>query len=169
MKPTAQLTSEFTILIQDHERIIHKVCNLYIINNTEEYKDLYQEIILQAWTAFPRFQRTSKVTTWLYRIALNTAISYKRNRSRKVSAIPFDPLLVQIADMNDNNDKDYQVLWQLIRQLPQLEKAMVLLYLEDNSHDEIAAIMGLTATNIGTRLMRIKEKLRKQAQTIQAN
>ncbi|MCW3121390.1 MAG: polymerase, sigma-24 subunit, subfamily [Flavipsychrobacter sp.] len=167
MKPTAQLTHDFTELIKQHERIIHKVCNLYIINNPEDYKDLYQEIILQTWTAFPKFKHDAKVSTWLYRIALNTAISHKRSGSRKISAVPFDADLAQVADGKDSADDEYLLLWQLIRQLPQLEKALILLYLEDNSYEEIAAIMGLTVTNTGTRLGRIKEKLKKQAQTIQ--
>ena len=167
MKPAAQLTHDFTELIKQHERIIHKVCNLYIINNAEDYKDLYQEIILQTWIAFPKFKNEAKVSTWLYRVALNTAISHKRNGSRKISAVPFDAELIQIADGKDSTDDDYLLLWQLIRQLPQLEKALILLYLEDNSYEEIASIMGLTVTNTGTRLGRIKEKLKKQAQTIQ--
>ncbi len=168
MKPGEQLTKDFIALIKQHERLIHKVCNLYVVNNTEDYKDLYQEIVLQTWAAFPKFKGEAKVSTWLYRVALNTAISYKRRGSR-ITEIPFDTSFMQVADRTQETNEEYLLLWQLIRQLPQLEKALILLYLENNSYDEIAAIMGLTVTNIGTKLGRIKEKLKKQAQQSQAN
>jgi len=169
MKPGEQQTNDFMELIKQNERLIHKVCNLYIVNNREDYKDLYQEIILQTWIAFPKFQNAAKVSTWLYRIALNTAISYKRSNKTGFTEIPFDDSFMLVADITHDSNDEYLLLWELIRQLPQLEKALVLLYLENNSYEEIAAIMGLTVTNIGTRLGRIKEKLRKQAQRIPIN
>jgi len=150
-------------LIKQNDRLIHKVCNLYAMNNREDYMDLYQEIVLQTWTAFPKFQGTAKVSTWLYRIALNTAITHKRTGNKKIAALPFDESLVQMAEGGQEGNDEYLLLWQLIKQLPQLERALVLLYLENNSYDEIASIMGLSTTNVGTRLGRIKEKLRKQA------
>ena len=169
MKPGEQQTNDFMALIKQYERLIHKVCNLYIVNNPEDYKDLYQEIILQTWLAFPKFQNAAKVSTWLYRIALNTAISYKRSSKTRINEIPFDDSFTQVADITRDSNEEYLLLWGLIRQLPQLEKALILLYLENNSYEEIAAIMGLTVTNIGTRLGRIKGKLKKQAQQILVN
>jgi RNA polymerase sigma-70 factor (ECF subfamily) len=165
MKPSEQQINDFIEIIKQHERLLHKVCNLYIANSPEDYKDMYQEMVLQAWMAFPRFQHAAKVSTWLYRIALNTAISYRRSNRKRVAVIPFDADFGQVANVPHENDT-YQLLWQLIKQLPQLEKALILLYLEKNSYDEIAAIMGLTVTNVGTRLGRIKEKLKKQANVI---
>jgi len=165
MKPTEKQQHDFTVLIQAHERLIHKVCGLYIINDKESYKDLYQEIILQAWTAWPRFANEAKASTWLYRIALNTAISYKRNTKKKLDMRPFDELQMQVADIQQQDQQAYQTLWRLIQQLPELEKALILLYLEDNSYEEIASIMGLSVSNVGTRLGRIREKLKHQAQT----
>ena len=163
MTPGEQQTNDFMALIKQHERLIHKVCNLYVVNSDEDYKDLYQEIILQTWSAFPKFKNEAKVSTWLYRVALNTAISFKRNGNR-LSQVPFDPSFMQVPDIGYDGNEEYLLLWQLIRHLPQLEKALILLYLENNSYEEIAAIMGLTITNVGTRLGRVREKLKKQAQ-----
>jgi RNA polymerase sigma-70 factor (ECF subfamily) len=167
MRPDQQQTNDFMALIKQYERLIHKVCNLYVADNKEDYKDLYQEIVLQTWTAFPKFNHEAKVSTWLYRIALNTAISYKRSTKTKIATVLFDADFIQIADIALSTNEEYLLLWQLIRQLPQLERALILLYLENNSYEEIAVIMGLTVTNVGTRLARIKDKLKKQAQQAQ--
>lgn len=162
MQHTQQQTDPFVRLIREQERLIYKVCSIYA-PDAEQRRDLFQEIVLQAWTAYPRFQQASKVSTWLYKVALNTAISHQR-KQRKYSTVD-DSMLEQFADtMPDVYKEEYKILQQLIGSLPKLEKALILLYLEDKSYEEIAEIMGLTITNVGTKLGRIKEKLRKQAQ-----
>ncbi len=156
----------FTALIQQHERLIYKVCNVYAID-AEDSKDLFQEIVLQTWQAFPRFNNQSKLSTWLYRIALNTAISHKRKQKKNASVSTDSFLDYHIEDKpGDHYAEEYKMLKQLISTLPHLEKAMILLYLEDNSYQEIAEILGISATNVGTKLARIKEKLKKQAQPL---
>lgn len=151
-------TQAFTDMLRQYEALIYKVCNLYA-DDTEDKKDLFQEIVLQAWTAYPRFRKESAISTWLYRIALNTAITRKR-RERKHATLPE-------ADIEDKFDlaytEEYKILHRMIGTLPPLDKALVLLYMEDRSHQEIADIMGISISNVGTRLGRIKEKLRKQA------
>jgi len=164
MHASEQQTNDFIEVIRAYDRLIHKVCHLYL-NNEEGHQDLYQEIILQIWTAFPKFKNEAKISTWLYRIALNTAISYNRKNKKSIQPLPLDTSFIQLADSNHDNH-DYQLMWQLISKLPHLEKALVLLYLEDNSYEEIAAIMGISITNVGTKLGRIKEKLKKQAQVL---
>jgi len=156
--------NEFTTLLLLHEKLIYKVCSIYT-NNAEDSKDLFQEIVLQVWIAYPKFKQQSKVSTWLYRIALNTAISYKR-KSGKVNIIPMPDFLNDHFDVSASDQEEYKILQKLIGELPPLEKALILLYLEDNSYQEIADIMGITVTNVGTRLNRIKDKLKQQAHTL---
>lgn len=159
---TAQY-NEFTAMLQQHERLVYKVCGIYCTDN-EDLKDLFQEIVLQAWTAYPRFRNTAKVSTWLYRVALNTAITHKR-KQKKHATLPATDNLHELADtMPSAYTEEYKILQQLIGGLPSLEKALVLLYLEDRSYQEIADIMGMSVTNVGTKLGRIKDKLKKQAQ-----
>lgn len=156
--------NEFTTLLQQHEKLVYKVCSIYT-NNTEDSKDLFQEIIVQVWSAYPKFQQQSKISTWLYRIALNTAISYKR-KTGKVSIVLMPDFLANFSDASSPDQEEYKILQTLISNLPALEKALILLYLEDNSYQEIADIMGITVTNVGTRLNRIKDKLKQQAHTL---
>ncbi|MBS1779604.1 MAG: RNA polymerase sigma factor [Bacteroidetes bacterium] len=153
---------EFLAVLRQFESLIYKVCNMYA-SNTEDLKDLFQEIILQAWTAYPRFRGESAVSTWLYRVALNTAITHKRkqkNRPDTTGSLP--------ADLEDNTHpiltEEYKIMQQLIGLLPPLDKALVLLYMEDRSHAEIAEIMGISISNVGTKIARIKERLRKKAE-----
>lgn len=163
MREKGQQADGFIELIKEYERIIHKVCGLYV-KDQDDYKDLYQEIVLQTWRSYQKFKHEAKVSTWLYRIALNTAISHKRNNRKKLSIIPFDASFIQVADIKPETEDTYNMLQQMIAGLPELDKALILLYLEDNSYDEIAGIMGISSTNVGTRLTRIKEKLKKQVQ-----
>ena len=160
MKPqTGNIEQEFVALIQTNERIIYKVCYMYTTpNNT--LNDLYQEVVLNLWKAFPNFRRECKVSTWVYRIALNTCISF----IRKEKNIPEIITLTLENDRTDDEDETETMLkqmYKMINQLDQLEKSIVLLYLEDKSYEEISEITGLTLTNVATKLSRIKDKLRK--------
>lgn len=151
-------------MIQQHERLIYKVCNVYA-QDGEDSKDLFQEVILQAWKAYPKFEGRSLVSTWLYRVALNTAITHERKKQRSPD-ITYPDMLQQHPEDNipDAWKEEYGILQQLIAGLPKLEKALVLLYLEDRSYKEIAEIMGITVSNAGAKLSRIREKLKKKAQ-----
>lgn len=147
-------------MIREYERVIYKVCYLYATKNAL-LGDLYQEVILNIWRAYPHFRQECKVSTWIYRIALNTCISF----IRKERNIPEFVALTQEAErMIEEHDPQAEMLGQLYRminQLGHLEKSIVLLYLEDKNYEEIAEITGLSLTNVGTKLSRIKEKLRK--------
>lgn len=150
---------EFVTLIQEYERVIYKVCYLYTTPHAT-LNDLYQEVVINLWKAYPKFRNECKISTWIYRIALNTCISF----IRKEKNIPEIVTLSQIADRIEETD-EIQVmlkrLYSMINRLGQLEKSIVLLYLEDKSYEEIAEITGLTLTNVATKLSRIKDKLRK--------
>jgi RNA polymerase sigma factor (sigma-70 family) len=159
------LYHEFAVLLQQHERLVYKVCSLYT-DDTEDRKDLFQEIVLQAWMSYPRFNHEAKVSTWLYRVALNTAISHKRKQKKHIVA-GNDTMLQQLEDQKDASyAEEYKMMHRMINELPRLDKALVLLYLEDNSYQEIAEILGISASNVGTRLNRIKEKMKRQAEML---
>ena len=153
------LEQEFLSVIREYERVIYKVCYLYA-NPNAPLNDLYQEVILNIWKAFPKFRRECKVSTWIYRISLNTCISFLR----KEKNIPEIVTLTQEADRTEENDETQAMLrqlYQMINRLGQLEKSIILLYLEEKSYEEIAEITGLTVTNVATKLSRIKDKLKK--------
>ena len=150
---------EFVTLIQENERVIYKVCYLYTTPHAT-LNDLYQEVVINLWKAYPKFRNECKISTWIYRIALNTCISF----IRKEKNIPEIVTLSQIADRIEETDETQVMLkrlYSMINRLGQLEKSIVLLYLEDKSYEEIAEITGLTLTNVATKLSRIKDKLRK--------
>ena len=148
---------EFVSVVREYERVIYKVCYLYTTPNAT-LNDLYQEVVLNLWKAFPKFRRECKISTWIYRIALNTCISF----IRKEKNIPEIVTLTQEADRTEETDETQAMLRQLYRminRLGQLEKSIILLYLEEKSYEEIAEITGLTLTNVATKLSRIKDKL----------
>lgn len=149
----------FVAMIRQYERVIYKVCYLYTTPRAT-LSDLYQEVVLNLWKAFPNFREECKQSTWLYRIALNTCISF----IRKEKNVPEIVTLTQEADRMEEDDDTQTMLrqlYRLINKLGQLEKSIILLYLEDKNYEEIAEITGLTHTNVATKLSRIKEKMRK--------
>lgn len=150
---------EFIGMIREYERVINKVCYLYTTPNAS-LEDLYQEVILNLWRAYPNFRQECKRSTWVYRIALNTCISFLR-KEKNMPEIVALTLEADRVEENDETQVMLRQLYQLINRLGQLEKSIILLYLEEKSYEEIAEITGLTVTNVATRLSRIKEKMRK--------
>jgi RNA polymerase sigma factor (sigma-70 family) len=148
----------FVQTINQHQGILHKVCRIYCNNETER-EDLFQEMILQLWKSFPSFRKESKVSTWMYRIALNTAISGLRKK--RVLTTELDAITYQIKDEKDENlAENLQLLYKAINHLTSIEKSIILLYLEDKPYDEIAEITGITANYVAVKMNRIKEKLK---------
>jgi len=153
-----ELEDEFIKMVQHHERIIYKVSSVYVT----EYllmEDLYQEIVCNLWKAYPKFKNESKVSTWIYRIALNTCISGMRRESKRSKDVPLS-FSEDLAFESDNLEENLKEMYQLIHQLKTLERAIVLLYLEEKSYQEIADITGISTANVGTKLKRIREKLK---------
>nr|WP_320059030.1 sigma-70 family RNA polymerase sigma factor [uncultured Bacteroides sp.] len=158
---------EFVSVIKEYERVIYKVCYLYTTKNAT-LNDLYQEVTLNLWKAYPKFRHECKISTWIYRIALNTCISF----IRKEKNVPEIVTLTQNeAEWMTEEQDELQImlkeLYLLISQLGQLDKSIILLYLEEKSYEEIAEITGLTVTNVATKLSRIKDKLKKMKQNNQ--
>ncbi len=150
---------EFLAVIREYSRVIYKVCYMYTTPNAT-INDLYQEVVLNIWKAFPKFRKECKISTWIYRISLNTCISFLR----KEKNIPEIVTLTQEADRTEESDETQVMLKQLYRminRLGELDKSIILLYLEEKSYEEISEITGLTLTNVATKINRIKDKLRK--------
>lgn len=154
------LHSTFLSLVKQHERIIYKVCYLYADNQTDR-QDLYQEIVIQVWKGYQKFRGDAKFSTWLYQVAINTAIAGFRREKR--SPVTFtDGMLPDIID-TDATAQETEQLEQLhaaINQLNDIEKAIVVLYLDGNSYDEMENIMGIPNGALRVKMTRIKEKLR---------
>jgi RNA polymerase sigma factor (sigma-70 family) len=150
---------EFVRVIHENEALIYKVSKVYT-NSREDEQDLYQEIIYQLWKSYGSFRNESKISTWMYRIALNTAISNLNKEKRKGTLLPINEWVLNRSDTYDPvREERFEILYNHIRELSTVEKGIILLYLEGKSYEEMAVITGFTATNIGTRLGRIKQKL----------
>jgi len=153
---------EFIQDIKENEGIIYKITRIYS-NNTEDQKDLYQEIVYQLWKSYSSFKENSKISTWMYRIALNTSISNLKKEKRKGSKVSIENLLLNQMDQVDTvMEERITLLYAHIKKLSIVERGIILLHLEGKNYDEIAAITGFTNTNIGTRLARIKQKIKSQ-------
>jgi len=147
--------AEFLEMLQEYNRIIFKVISFYADEKATS-NDLYQDVVLNLWKAFPNFRQDSQLSTWIYRIALNTCVSFLRKNSRRPTFVEITP---EIKAYNEENETLAE-LYACINQLGKLERALILLYLEDRPYKEIAEIMGITATNVSTKINRIKEKLK---------
>jgi RNA polymerase sigma-70 factor, ECF subfamily len=155
----------FLRLIEQHRGIIRKVALGYS-STLADRNDLTQEIMLQLWKAYPRYSPDRPFSTWMYRIALNVAISFLRRNTRPVrQTIPLDEIGHELADENAPRpeiDERIDLLQRIIATLDPLNRALLLLYLDDHSYREIASILGLTETNVATKLSRLKERLRQE-------
>jgi len=150
-----KIEAEFLDMLRDYNRIIYKVASFYADeNNTLD--DLYQDVVLNLWKSFPSFRKESQPSTWLYRIALNTCVSFYRKNSRRPACVEITPDVKAYVEENEAITE----LYACINRLGKLERALILLYLEDRPYKEIAEIMGITATNVSTKINRIKEKLK---------
>ena len=154
------IEQEFLSVIREYERVIYKVCYLST-TPTATLNDLYQDVVLNLWKAFPKFRRECKISTWIYRIALNTCISFIRKEKNVPEFVTLNREGDWMTEENDPLQEMLRQLYRMINQLGQLDKSIILLYLEDKSYDEISEITGLTVTNVATKLSRIKDKLKK--------
>lgn len=154
---------QFLLLIEQNKGIIYKVARSYGKNDADR-QDLFQEIVIQLWRSFGRFDDQYKLSTWMYRIALNVAISfYRKERKRIESELPLTENMIDIADEDSGEiESDIRLLQQFILELKELDKALMILYLESKSYKGIAEILGITETNVATRISRIKEQLKQK-------
>ncbi|ASZ12215.1 sigma-70 family RNA polymerase sigma factor [Chitinophaga pendula] len=159
----------FLTYIDSNKGIIYKIAHSYC-KDEEGKKDLIQEIILQLWLSFPRYDETFRWTTWMYKIALNVAISfYSKERRRHVVNQPLPEQLLIFHEDATHTERhaDLQYLQQFIRELREIDRAVLLLYLDGNSQQEIGHILGISATNVSTKVGRIKQQLQQKFSALQ--
>ena len=152
---------QFELLVRQHKRTIYTVCYMFSTNK-DEIDDLFQEILIRLWNGFDRFEGRSSAKTWIYRVALNTAINQDRKERRRPQTVP---LTVDIDPYEADNPQTQQIriLYDRISRLDLIDRSLILLWLEGISYDEIGAIIGISPNNVGVRLTRIKEKLVKMS------
>lgn len=154
------MRDQYLEMINQHKGIIFKVTKIYT-DSTEDQQDLYQEIVYQLWKSFASFQNRSKWSTWIYRVALNTALSFLNQKVKYSKHADFKEIMYQKEDIDDQVfEERIEKMYVIIKKLNEGERGLILLYLEGKKHDEIALITGYSISNVGTKLNRIKNKLK---------
>lgn len=157
-----QKEEKFVRMIQENERVIFKITSLYT-DNQDDQQDLYQDVVYQLWKSFDSFRAESKISTWMYRIALNTALTRLRKKNRIGNAVSIDQVILRETENYDSEfEEKLKLMYAQIKQLNAFEKGLMLLLLEGKKYHEIAEITGLQPGNVGTRISRIKQKVRQQ-------
>jgi len=148
--------------LKANQNIIHKICRLYT-NDMDAHKDLFQEITIQLWKAFPKFRGDSKFSTWAYRVALNTAITLYRKSRRTIKTADFEKhsFYIRQEEYNPEEEEQLKLMYQAVYQLNDIEKALIFMYLEDKDYAEISLTLGISEVNARVKMNRIKGKLRK--------
>ena len=156
------LEKSFIEQLKTNQNIIHKICRLYT-NGEDAHKDLFQEITIQLWRAFPKFRGDSKFSTWAYRVALNTAITLYRKSTRTVQTVDYEKhqYFIRQEDYNYEEEEQLKLMYQAVYQLNDIEKALIFMYLEDKDYTEISETLGISEVNARVKMNRIKGKLKK--------
>ncbi len=159
---TKDLEHKFISEFQKNQNIIHKVCRIYT-NNQDAHNDLFQEITIQLWKAYPKFRGDAKLSTWMYRIGLNTAITLFRKSKRSIKTQDFDSVIYKIesSDYDDTEEEQLKLMYKAIRQLSDIDKGLIFLYLEDKNYKEISETLGISEVNARVKMSRIKTRLKK--------
>lgn len=156
-----ELEHKFVTELQDNQNIVHKVCSLYT-NDRESHNDLFQEITVQLWKAYPKFRGEAKFSTWMYRVALNTAITLYRKSKKRINTQDYESVIFKIKadEYDETEEQQLKLMYKAVRQLGDIDKALVFMYLEDKNYTEIAETLGITEVNARVKMNRIKTKLR---------
>ena len=155
------MEKEFTELLYQNQGIVHKICSLYFINRVEK-DDYKQELIIQLWKAFPSFNNQSKFSTWMYRVCLNAAIDILRKEKAQPQFVKFDNhSFGTIFEPNNETNENQEKLYQAINELSDIDKAIITLYLDEFSYKEISEIIGISESNTGIKINRIKSLILK--------
>jgi RNA polymerase sigma-70 factor (ECF subfamily) len=149
----------FARLVREHKSTIYTVCYMFS-KDEDEVQDLFQETLINMWKGMGGFREESKIDTWIYRVALNTCLTQERKKKREVKKVPLN-MDVNYFEDNDTNAKQARILHQRISQLAYVDRALVMLWLDGMSYDEMGAVVGISAQNVATKLFRIKEQLKK--------
>ena len=154
-----QNEEQFARLVREHKSTIYTVCYMFS-HDEEEVNDLFQETLINMWKGSDRFRDESKISTWIYRVALNTCLLQERKKKKEVKRVPLT-MNVNFFQDADSNSTQVRQLHQRIGRLGLVDRALVMMWLEGMSYDEIGAVMGITPKNVGVKLFRIKEQMKK--------
>ena len=147
---------KFEEMVREHRGTIYAVCYMFS-NDQDEVADLFQEVLINLWKGLASFKGESDIKTWIYRVSLNTCISFERKKKHEVLPLEMD---VNLYDDRDDDTRQIKMLYHRINRLGVFDRAIVLLWLENLSYDEIASIVGISVKNVSVRLVRIKEQLK---------
>lgn len=156
-----ELEHSFVSHLEENQNIVHKICRLYT-NDSDAHNDLFQEITIQLWRAYPKFRGDSKFSTWMYRVALNTAITLYRKSKRSIKTQDYEGISFKISSVpyDDTIEQNLKLMYSAVKDLNDIDKALVFLYLEDKNYKEISETLGITEVNARVKMNRIKGKLR---------
>lgn len=157
-----ELEHSFVKELEKNQNIVHKVCRIYT-NDPDAHNDLFQEITIQLWKAYPKFRGDAKFSTWMYRIALNTAITLYRKSKRSIQAQSIDNIVfkVKAEPYDDTEERQLKLIYDAIKELNDIDKALVFLYLEDKNYTEISETLGISEVNARVKMNRVKTRLKK--------
>lgn len=155
------LEKDFANIVRKHKNTIYTVCYMFSQDN-DEVEDLFQETLINLWKGFAQFRGDSSPATWIWKVSLNTCISFDRKKRRRGESVPLS-MSINLFEDDDNDSRQIEMLRKRINQLGPFDRAIVLLWLENLSYEEIGEIVGITAKNVSVRLVRIREQLKKMS------
>ncbi len=157
-----ELEHQFVTNLERDQNIVHKICRIYT-NDQASHNDLFQEITIQLWKAFPKFRGDSKFSTWMYRVALNTAITLYRKKKRGIQTQDYDSVhfRIKVDEYTDETEQQLSLMYNAVKELNDIDKALVFLYLENKNYKEISETMGISEVNARVKMNRVKTKLKK--------
>lgn len=155
------LEKDFANIVRKHKSTIYTVCYMFSQDN-DEVEDLFQETLINLWKGFAQFRGDSSPSTWIWKVSLNTCISFDRKKRRRGESVPLS-MSINLFEDDDNDSRQIEMLRKRINQLGPFDRAIVLLWLENLSYEEIGEIVGITAKNVSVRLVRIREQLKKMS------
>lgn len=157
-----KIEREFLSDFEKNQNIAHKICRIYTTNQ-DDHNDLFQEITIQVWKSYSKFRRDAKFSTWMYRVALNTAISLYRKSTKRIKYQNIDDFAFKIKATDYDQTEEFQLeaLYKAMHQLNDIDKALIYLYLENKPYEEISETLGISSINARVRMNRAKEKLKK--------
>ena len=157
----SELEQQFVKQLSENQNIVHKICRLYT-HNKDAHNDLFQEISIQLWKAYPKFRGDSKFSTWAYRVALNTAITMYRKSVKSIQTSDYENFsyYIKSEDYDDHVEEQLKLMYKALQMLNDIDKALVFLYLEDKDYTEISETLGISEVNARVKMNRIKTKLK---------
>lgn len=149
---------QFTKMVKEYRKTIYTIC-YFFSKDTEEVNDLFQEILINLWKGFPKFRGESDIRTWIWRVSLNTCSNQKRKKDSRVQTVPLS-MDIDLYNDDDQHSRQIQMLYDRINRLDVFDKAIILLWLENMTYQDIASVIGISTAAVTTRLFRIKELLK---------